>query len=383
MSTARPVFSLAFAAALLAGAGSELFGVCGPFTDTAGDAFCPFVLEVFYTGITTGTTATTYDPAGNVSRLQMAAFLSRTVDGVLKRGSRHAALRRFWTPKGFAGLGVTTIGADPRGIESDGVDVWAAAGNTVPRIRGSDGKLLETWTGASSARRVLSAVGRIFVTGGTSPGSLYRIDPTQPAGAVTTLASNLGVAPNGIAWDGEKVWTANEGPAGSVSIVTPKSTIPWTVTTVTAGFDSPVGALYDGANVWVTDRSADTRLKLDSAGAILQTITVGSGPVHPVFDGTSIWVPSGFSVSVVRASTGALLATLTGNGQSLPESAAFDGERILVTSIAGDQVSLWKAADLTPIGAFGLGPTTLPSGACSDGIQFWIALYGRGMVARF
>jgi hypothetical protein len=34
------------------------------------------VLEVFYLGITTGTSPTTYDPASNVSRLQMAAFLS-------------------------------------------------------------------------------------------------------------------------------------------------------------------------------------------------------------------------------------------------------------------------------------------------------------------
>jgi len=41
--------------------------------------FCPFVLEIFYLGITTGTTPTTYDPSSTVTRLQMAAFLSRTV----------------------------------------------------------------------------------------------------------------------------------------------------------------------------------------------------------------------------------------------------------------------------------------------------------------
>jgi hypothetical protein len=48
-------------------------------------------------GITTGTTPTTYDPTGTVNRLQMAAFLSRTVDGVSKRGGRWAALNQFWT----------------------------------------------------------------------------------------------------------------------------------------------------------------------------------------------------------------------------------------------------------------------------------------------
>src|SRR5215470_10066742 len=89
---------VAVALAALVGGGSGALGLCGPFTDTADDAFCPFVLEIFYMGITTGTTATTYDPTGNVSRLQMAAFLSRSVDGALKRSSRRAALRQYWIP---------------------------------------------------------------------------------------------------------------------------------------------------------------------------------------------------------------------------------------------------------------------------------------------
>src|SRR4249920_885024 len=91
---------IAMAAVVLGGAASGLLRTCGPFTDAAADAFCPFVLEIFTLGITTGTTATTYDPSGNVSRLQMAAFLSRGVDGILRRGSRRAALARFGTPQG-------------------------------------------------------------------------------------------------------------------------------------------------------------------------------------------------------------------------------------------------------------------------------------------
>ncbi|HKF44733.1 MAG TPA: S-layer homology domain-containing protein, partial [Thermoanaerobaculia bacterium] len=65
--------------ALFGGLTHGLLGVCGPFTDTPSDPFCAFILEVFYMGITTGTTPTTYDPTGNVNRTQMAAFLSRTV----------------------------------------------------------------------------------------------------------------------------------------------------------------------------------------------------------------------------------------------------------------------------------------------------------------
>ncbi len=372
------------AAALFCGAGGALLGVCGPFTDVAADGFCPFVLEIFTLGITTGTTPTTYDPTSNVSRLQMAAFLSRTVDGVLKRGSPRAAMRRFWTTQGEANLGLTTV-VNSGLVDSDGTDLWVTGNAIVTRVHGSDGMVLDTWTGAVNGDGVLSAMGKVFVTGAGSPGSLYRVDPSQPPGAVTTVASTLGNSPVGIAFDGGRIWTANQG--GSVSIVTPGAAIPWTVTTfnVTAGSSAPAGVLYDGANVWVTDYTAGTLLKLDATGTVLQTVTVGVNPVYPAFDGTSLWVPnfSSNSVSVVRASTGAILATLTGNGLFNPEGTAFDGQRILVTNPFGNSVSLWKAADLTAIGTFSTGPSTEPLGACSDGVNFWIGLISASRLARF
>jgi hypothetical protein len=377
-----PCVSGLVAAAFL-GAASALVGVCGPFSDVAADAFCPFVLEIFTLGITTGTTATTYDPAGSVTRLQMAAFLSRTVDGALRRGGRRAPLERFWTPPDASGLGLTTVGSSPQMVRSDGADLWVANfGGTVSRVRGSDGKLLETWTGAAGAFAVLVAVDRVFVTGLETPGALYRIDPGQPAGAVTTVASNLGGSTRGTAFDGSRVWTANS--AGSVSIATPGS-IPWTVTTVTAGFTNPYGALYDGANVWVSDIGPSAIFKLDSAGAILQTVTVGFSPRFPIFDGANVWVPNAGdnSVSVVRASNGTVLATLTGNDLNQPNVASFDGQRVLVSNPAGNSVSLWKAADLSSLGSVPTGTGTFPFGACSDGASFWVTLGTPGQLARF
>ncbi|HKF43151.1 MAG TPA: S-layer homology domain-containing protein [Thermoanaerobaculia bacterium] len=372
--------------AVFAGFAQMLLGLCGPFTDVAADVFCPFVLEIFYLGITTGTSATTYDPTSNVSRLQMAAFLSRTVDGVLKRGSRRAALDQFWTTQNATVLGLTTVGTAPTFVACDGADVWVSNlfASTVSRVRGSDGRLLETWSGAVNASGVIAAMGRIIVGGNTAPnGSLYQIDPSQTAGAVTTVASNLGSQPIGITFDGSRIWTANSV-GNSVSIVTPTSTAPWTVTTVTTGFSSPNGILYDGANIWVTDEIANALFKLNSSGAILQTVTVGVNPFHSVFDGGNIWVPnSSDSVSVVRVSTGAILQTLTGNGLNGPKTAAFDGQRVLITNTVGASVSLWKAADLTPIGVFSTGTGNSPFGAASDGVNFWITLEGAAQLARF
>ena len=372
------------------GAGSVLLGVCGPFSDVSDAGFCPFVLEIFYLGITTGTTPTTYDPTSAVNRLQMAAFLSRTVDGTLRRGSRRASVDQFFTPQNASVLlGVTTIAANPQFLKSDGVDIWVAHGpaNVVTRVRAGDGKLLETWTGATQVRPVLSAVGRIFVGGRTDPGNLFMIDPSQPAGAVTTVASNLGNSPNAMAFDGKQIYVASGAQAatGSLSLVTPGPTLPWAVTTVTTGFSTLNGAVFDGTNVWVSDSFPGNLLKVDSFGAITQTVSVGTTPLNPAFDGTNIWVPNANSnsLSVVRASSGVVLQTLTGNGLSFPTQAAFDGQRILVTNQTGDSVSLWKAADLTPLQTVLVSSGGAPFGACSDGLNFWIALSSQNKLLRF
>jgi hypothetical protein len=375
-------------------------GNCGgvtitlPFTDVQGNAFFCQIAAAYFSGLTNGTTATTYSPGANVTREQMAAFVSRTLDQSVKRSSRRAALDQYWTTQSANNLALTTVGIAAFYVKSDGADLWVVniGSNSVSRVRASDGKLLETWTGAANAGGVLCAMGKVFVVAGTNPGILYQIDPTQPAGAVTTVTSTLGNSPFVLAYDGQRIWTANYGSSapntGSVSIVTLN---PLSVTTVTTGFNRPFGILYDGANIWVTDDVAGSvgKLhKLDASGAILQSVDVGNSPSYPAFDGTNIWVPNFNSntVSVVRATgglSGTVIATLSGNGLFNPFQAAFDGERLLVTNNIGHSVSLWKASDLTPIGTFPTGSNTRPAGACSDGLNFWITLSGTDKLARF
>jgi hypothetical protein len=371
-------------------------GTCGgqsttiPFDDVlpANVFFCS-IAEAFFSGLTNGTSGTTYSPGDPVPRGQMAAFVTRTMDQSVKRGSKRAALNQYWTTQTANNLGETTVGASPQLVQSDGADLWVPNfdGNTISRVRGSDGKLLETWTGANFAFGVLCAMGKVFVTGQANPGKLYQIDPTQPGGPVTTLSSNLGPSPTGIGYDGQRIWTANFGPPGSVSIITLN---PTAVATVITGFNHPDGVIYDGSNIWVTDEVSGTGKlhKLDSTGAILLTADVSSSAGLPAYDGTNIWVPSGSNtVSVVRAIggfAGTVIATLSGNGLVTPHQAAFDGERILVTNRQANSVSLWKATDLTPIGTFSTGTDSTPYGVCSDGLNFWICLSNDpGYLARF
>ena len=370
------------AAALLAGGAVRVVqDQCGPFTDVT-PAFCPYVLELYYLGITAGTSATTFSPDDPLTRGQGAVFIAKGLNQSLARSSRRAALGQWWTttPQYDLGLGVMTVGTHPIGIASDGADLWVAnqADSSVSRVRASDGKVLDTWTNVNNATCVLVAMGRVFVTSGVGP--LMMIDPSQPPGLVPTTVANLGTSA-GIAFDGSRIWVANN--EGFVSIVTPGSSLPWATTNVT-GFQTPEAVLFDGTSVWATDYQAGTLLRLDANGAILQTVAVGSGASFPAFDGENIWVPSWLTdtVTVVRASTGEIVTTLSGMPDS-PTSVAFDGERMLVVSYNANAVSLFRAADFTALGTFLTGDASLPFIACSDGNGFWLSLSNAGRIARF
>ena len=156
----------------------------------------------------------------------------------------------------------------------------------------------------------------------------------------------------------------------SVSILTPAFTTPWPVTTVTDGFVTPAAILFDGTSIWVAD-ATNGLLRVDANGHVVQTVGVGSGPHALTFDGANVWVlntgPEN-PVSVVRADTGTVIATLSGNGHSTPAATAFDGERVLVVNATGGSISLWRAADLAPLGVV----DNLHGGACSDGLHFWL-----------
>jgi hypothetical protein len=375
-------------------------GICAgqttnlPFTDVpASNIFFCSIAAAYFSGLTNGTSPTSYSPTASVPREQMAAFVTRTLDQGLRRGNRRAALDQWWAPTLNGSFGETQVGGAPRGVKSDGQDLWVAnMDSTVSRVHASDGKLLETWTGAQSALGVLVAKGRVFVTGATDSGSLYMIDPTQTPGPVTLLSSSVGASPEGIAFDGERIWIANRS-GNSVSIYRLST---GTLTTI-SGFGFPTSVLYDGANIWVTDFGGSRLLKVDSTGNVIQSISTDNGPYYPVFDGTNIWVPNlnANTVTVIRVKDAQgnplppppavnapfVLATLTGSDLTTPRSAAFDGERMLV--VGGDRVSFWKATDLTPIGFRSTLSGDVPFAACSDGVNFWVTLNNANRLKRF
>jgi hypothetical protein len=355
-----------------------------PFTDVMGNPFFCLIAEAYFSGLTAGTSATTYGPTQNVNREQMAAFITRTLDQSLKRGSRKAAAKKWWQPTSATALqSISVGGTTPRKVAWDGADLWVAIeGNaTVSRVRASDGRVLETWTGASGAFDVVVAGGRVFVTGsqGTSAaGRVYAINPAQAAGAVTTFENNTGANPIGLTFDGANLWTANSADGSSGGSITRIPLDGSGETTFTTGFTAPSDVLWDGENLWVADAATDQLKRVDPAsGTVLENIAGGDEPIELLFDGMNLWVSNltGDALTVVRArggQRGTVLATLTGNGLNNPRGLAFDGERVLAANQAGNSLSIWKAADLTPLGNLPVGANTCPIFAASDGLNFWV-----------
>jgi hypothetical protein len=354
-----------------------------PFTDVPGSNifFCS-IAQAFLTGLTNGTSATTYSPAANVTRDQMAAFITRTQDSALKRGSPRAAAGQWWTPKDVGFLNTTVVGDNPRFNCFDGEDIWVPnrTDGSVTRVHASDGRVLGTWTGATEALNTIAAAGFIYVTGFENPGKIYRINPSFSPGVVLEVENNIGANPVSITCDGLNLWTANTGAGPGLGSISRYNIVTDTETNFTAAFSQPSGIVFDGTHLWVVDTEDDALYRVDPAnGAVIETLAIGTNltsPAIPVFDGANIWVPVTDGLKVVSTSSPArLLATLTGNGLGTNNrSVAFDGERIMVTNTLGNSVSLWKASSLTPLGNLNLGNGMNPIGACSDGLHFWITV---------
>jgi hypothetical protein len=372
-------------------------GTCGglmltlPFIDVPGNNifFC-VIAQAFYTGLTNGTSATTYSPSDTVTREQMAAFITRTQDSALKRGSLRATAGQWATPQDAGLLKATIVGTNPRYNCFDGEDIWVAnfTGNSVTRVHASDGRVLGTWTGANAAHNTIAAAGFIYVTGQANPGAIYRIDPGLAPGVATLVENNIGAFPRSIAYDGLNLWTANDGGGAGLGSITRYNIVTDTETTFGVGFNQPNGIVYDGTHLWVVDEEADALHRVNPAnGTVIETLPMGmitSLTAIPAFDGANIWVPVENGLNVVSTSTPArLLATLTGNGlAAINRAVAFDGERIIVTTSVG-LVSLWKATSLTPLGNLNLGAGVFPNGVCSDGLHFWIVDSNVDVLLRF
>jgi S-layer homology domain len=381
------IVPLALVATLTGAAVRRVQDTCGPFTDVSA-MYCPYILEVYYVGISAGSSATTFSPDVPITRGQAAVFAAKTLNQSLSRNSRRAALGRWSSaiPWGawFEGVGTTPLPNGPAifgAMASDGTDIWVGDTQGVSRFRASDGRFLESWTTDQQPAAIVIGLGLVLVAGFTPSGtsSFYVIDPRLPAGAAQKVA-DLPAYTTGLTFVGGEVWAVN---LTGISIIFPVSSGSWQATNVTTGFQAPSAIVFDGQNVWVADSGLCALLQLDGQGGIQRTVSLGKAPCYPttslLFDGQNILLPSyGSGLGVVRPSDGSIIANLSVGG-GLVNGIAFDGERLLTFCNGASQnifpsVTLLRAADYSIIQTQGFSDIGGPyfGGAVSDGLNFWI-----------
>ena len=80
-----------------------------PFTDVSGNIFFCQIAEAYFSGLTSGPRRRLTALDDFVRRDQMAAFVTRTQDSALRRGSRRAALNQWATPTTVPMTGRTAV----------------------------------------------------------------------------------------------------------------------------------------------------------------------------------------------------------------------------------------------------------------------------------
>jgi len=183
--------------------------------------------------------------------------------------------------------------------------------------------------------------------------------------------------PMGIIYDGMSIWVTQ----ATSNTVSRYLVADFTLRGTYSVGHFPIGMAFDGMRMWVACRDDNTVYALRmSDGATLFTRNVGTNPNGLCFDGRYIWVANEGSDNVhrIEAATG----TVTGPypvGDS-PRLIAFDGRKIWVTNSGSNTVSVLNPANGSLVATYPVG--TAPIGIAFDGAAMWIANSGSNNVTR-
>jgi YVTN family beta-propeller protein len=141
--------------------------------------------------------------------------------------------------------------------------------------------------------------------------------------------------PNGIAFDGTYVWAGLEA-----SIYVERRNLSGTMDNVYQVGPNPRGVVFDGTYIWVASYTNNTISKIYPAtGAILNTVTVGSGPFFMAYNGATqtIWVANRNSASVSVVNENGVVVNTIATG-SEPEFVAWSGGTDMFVSCYASQL---------------------------------------------
>jgi hypothetical protein len=267
------------------------------------------------------------------------------------------------------------------GVMFDGQYIWVAVqnpgGGALVKMNTSGGVISTTGVGESPDEMAFDGA-NVWVTDYTSSdvtivgsnGNRIKTIPLAPSSNPVGPAN-----PEGIVFDGQSVWVANDGPySNSVS--------KFDVATQSLVATYPVGRVpdsvaFDGRYIWVANSYSNAVWILNRDGGIVNGwSTNGLFPTDMVYDGANMWIANGVapnlgtgSVTKIRAADGVTLGTYTVGNQV--RGLAYDGTSIWVCNAANNTVSRLRSSNVVLMGTFATG--TSPRSAAFDGGKIWIA----------
>jgi transglutaminase-like putative cysteine protease/glutamine cyclotransferase len=166
--------------------------------------------------------------------------------------------------------------------------------------------------------------------------SLYQIDPGN--GAVQATLPSPGFWPTGLAWDGEALWNADRKQSKLFKIDPKTGTI---LRTLDAPGASPSGLTWDGNTLWVCDDRSNmiSKLDLDDGTAIERFQAPASSPQGLTFDGRYLWCSDRIldELYMIDPSNGEVLIVIDSTAP-YPRGLAWDGSTLWNVDFESDTI---------------------------------------------
>jgi DNA-binding beta-propeller fold protein YncE len=275
------------------------------------------------------------------------------------------------------------------GVIFDGKYIWAAIqnpdGGVVQKLSASGALISTTGVGSAPLEMAFDRKSNIWVTDYTSSD----IAVVSEGGNLVTTIPLPGANPEGIVFDGEYMWVANNG--NNSNSVSKFNAANMTLAGTYAVGRSPDGVAFDGHNIWVTNSYSNNVWVLNLSGKQLAAYATGVFPLSLLSDGHNMWIGNGTGVNVGKqvSGRGSLTKIAIATGQSMGtfsignhvRGLAYDGVSIWACNGNDNTVSRVRASNVALLGTFATG--LAPRAVAFDGSKIWVANSGAPTLTVF
>jgi hypothetical protein len=285
-------------------------------------------------------------------------------------------------------------GNTPQSLAFDGTNIWVS--NRGASGPGSGGiTVLQASSGAVVNTIQLPTVNpsygiafdgaHIWMGAGSGSGPVV-VELQASTGAVLGIYPIGGNGPGGVAFDGTNIWVGTNN-----STVTELQASTGTIIGVypLGSVTSSGGVAFDGTYIWVSGHNGYVAQLLASNGTLVGSYPTGGTGQEVAYDGAgNIWVTGPAAVSVIQASSGALLGVLplnaggSGSSSTFPTGIAFAGVMWVADSSSNSVVQATDPGGAEPVEAASFPVGTTPSGVAFDGANIWVANTGSNTVTK-